>query len=194
MLEGGGKTPILSPMELEEIGFKIIAYPLSLVGVSIRAMQVKLWKLIKFSHARLCLWTSYLCLSNDTLFPHSWCLRALSCCLYLRRPCFNEFFWLLLQDALAALKSGRLPTPSALPSFENIKEIVGFPQYYTEEEWYTTTSSTSTSSSYNRPSGCSQISVHWFCFPMVSATKYLYLTHFLETCWSPSGFWYFFFL
>ena len=44
MLEGGGKTPILSPMELEEIGFKIVAYPLSLVGVSIRAMQVKILK------------------------------------------------------------------------------------------------------------------------------------------------------
>lgn len=40
MLEGGGKTPILTPMELEEIGFKIVAYPLSLIGVSIRAMQV----------------------------------------------------------------------------------------------------------------------------------------------------------
>lgn len=40
MLEGGGKTPILSPLELEDIGFKIVAYPLSLVGVSIRAMQV----------------------------------------------------------------------------------------------------------------------------------------------------------
>lgn len=40
MLEGGGKTPILSPLELEDIGFKIIVYPLSLVGVSIRAMQV----------------------------------------------------------------------------------------------------------------------------------------------------------
>ena len=39
MLEGGGKTPILSPLELEDIGFKIIVYPLSLVGVSIRAMQ-----------------------------------------------------------------------------------------------------------------------------------------------------------
>lgn len=40
MLEGGGKTPILSPVELEEIGFKIIAYPLSLIGVSMRAMEV----------------------------------------------------------------------------------------------------------------------------------------------------------
>jgi hypothetical protein len=40
MLEGGGKTPILSPFQLEELGFKIVAYPLSLLGVSIRAMQV----------------------------------------------------------------------------------------------------------------------------------------------------------
>jgi hypothetical protein len=40
MLEGGGKTPILSPFQLEELGFKIVAYPLSLLGVSICAMQV----------------------------------------------------------------------------------------------------------------------------------------------------------
>lgn len=40
MLEGGGKTPILNPLELEETGFKLVAYPLSLLGVSIRAMQV----------------------------------------------------------------------------------------------------------------------------------------------------------
>lgn len=39
MLEGGGKTPILKPQELEEMGFKLVAYPLSLLGVSIRAMQ-----------------------------------------------------------------------------------------------------------------------------------------------------------
>ncbi|PWZ09816.1 Protein REDUCED WALL ACETYLATION 3 [Zea mays] len=42
MLEGGGKTPILSPVELEEIGYKIIAYPLSLIGVSMRAMESEL--------------------------------------------------------------------------------------------------------------------------------------------------------
>lgn len=41
MLEGGGKTPILNPIELEGIGYKLVAYPLSLIGVSIRAMQVK---------------------------------------------------------------------------------------------------------------------------------------------------------
>jgi 2-methylisocitrate lyase-like PEP mutase family enzyme len=93
MLEGGGKTPILSPFQLEELGFKIVAYPLSLLGVSIRAMQ----------------------------------------------------------DALAAIKSGRLPPPSDLPSFDTMKEIVGYPEYYKEEERYATNVSSATP--YNRPSG-----------------------------------------
>lgn len=39
MLEGGGKTPILAPDELQAMGFKLVAYPLSLLGVSIRAMR-----------------------------------------------------------------------------------------------------------------------------------------------------------
>lgn len=81
MLEGGGKTPILSPMELEEIGFKIVSYPLSLLGVSIRAMK----------------------------------------------------------DALSALKSGRIPPPATLPSFEEIKDIIGFNDYYEEEKCYSMT-------------------------------------------------------
>lgn len=97
MLEGGGKTPILSPLELEDIGFKIVAYPLSLVGVSIRAMQ----------------------------------------------------------DALAALKSGRLPPPSLLPSFETVKDIVGFPKYYEEEARYSTGSSTKNSSYSRMPANAS---------------------------------------
>eukprot|EP00245_Coleochaete_scutata_P017349 TRINITY_DN8485_c0_g1_i1.p1 TRINITY_DN8485_c0_g1~~TRINITY_DN8485_c0_g1_i1.p1 ORF type:complete len:518 (+),score=94.12 TRINITY_DN8485_c0_g1_i1:80-1633(+) len=80
MLEGGGRTPILSPDELATIGFKIVAYPLSLIGVSIRAMK----------------------------------------------------------DALSALKSGRLPPPSQLPSFEEVKAVVGFPEYYVDEAKYAT--------------------------------------------------------
>jgi 2-methylisocitrate lyase-like PEP mutase family enzyme len=40
MLEGGGKTPILTPAELEEIGFSLVVYPLSLIGVAMRAMEV----------------------------------------------------------------------------------------------------------------------------------------------------------
>lgn len=39
MLEGGGKTPILQPQQLQEMGFKLCAYPLSLLGVSVRAME-----------------------------------------------------------------------------------------------------------------------------------------------------------
>ncbi|KAH7282181.1 hypothetical protein KP509_35G017100 [Ceratopteris richardii] len=85
MLEGGGKTPILTPMELEELGFKIVSYPLSLIGVSISAMQ----------------------------------------------------------DALVALKSGRMPPPASLPSFEDIKKVVGFDDYYEEESRYSISSSSS---------------------------------------------------
>ena len=39
MLEGGGRTPLLGPAQLEALGYKVAAYPLSLLGVSIRAMQ-----------------------------------------------------------------------------------------------------------------------------------------------------------
>ncbi|KAE8670293.1 Phosphoenolpyruvate carboxylase family protein isoform 2 [Hibiscus syriacus] len=78
MLEGGGKTPILTPLELEEIGYKLVAYPLSLIGVSIQAMQ----------------------------------------------------------DSLTALKGGRIPPPGSMPSFEEIKEILGFNKYYEEEKRY----------------------------------------------------------
>ncbi|GFR41987.1 hypothetical protein Agub_g2667 [Astrephomene gubernaculifera] len=39
MLEGGGKTPLLPPSALQALGFKLVAYPLSLLGVSVRAMQ-----------------------------------------------------------------------------------------------------------------------------------------------------------
>ncbi|KAH7573390.1 hypothetical protein JRO89_XS03G0138500 [Xanthoceras sorbifolium] len=98
MLEGGGKTPILNPLELEEIGYKIVAYPLSLIGVSIRAMQVRILH------------------------------------------CF---------DSLAALKGGRIPPPGSMPSFEEIKEILGFNIYYEEEKRYTTTSRLSSEVSSN---------------------------------------------
>ncbi|MED6143092.1 hypothetical protein PIB30_003370 [Stylosanthes scabra] len=78
MLEGGGKTPILTPQQLEDIGYKIVVYPLSLIGVSIRAMQ----------------------------------------------------------NALTALKQGVVPPPGTMPSFEEIKDIVGFNTYYQEEKRY----------------------------------------------------------
>ena len=39
MLEGGGSTPICSPKELEDMGFKVVAYPLTLLAVTARAME-----------------------------------------------------------------------------------------------------------------------------------------------------------
>uniref|UniRef100_A0A5B7BEW7 Putative Phosphoenolpyruvate carboxylase family protein isoform 2 n=1 Tax=Davidia involucrata TaxID=16924 RepID=A0A5B7BEW7_DAVIN len=83
MLEGGGKTPILNPIELEDAGYKLVVYPLSLMGVSMRAMQ----------------------------------------------------------DALAAIRGGRIPPPGSMPSFEEIKEILGFNTYYDEEKRYGTSTS-----------------------------------------------------
>lgn len=41
-LEGGGRTPLLSPRQLQELGYSIVAYPLSLVGVATAAMQTAL--------------------------------------------------------------------------------------------------------------------------------------------------------
>ena len=37
---------MLNPTELEDVGFKIATYPLSLMGVSIRAMQVRYLHLV----------------------------------------------------------------------------------------------------------------------------------------------------
>ncbi|KAM0829928.1 hypothetical protein ACQ4PT_066558 [Festuca glaucescens] len=78
MLEGGGKTPILTPAELEEIGFSLVVYPLSLIGVAMRAME----------------------------------------------------------DALLAIKGGGVPPPSSLPSFQEIKDTLGFNRYYEEDKQY----------------------------------------------------------
>ncbi|XP_023640632.1 uncharacterized protein LOC17889256 isoform X2 [Capsella rubella] len=88
MLESGGKVPILNPLELEEIGYKLVAYPISLIGVSIQAMQ----------------------------------------------------------DALLAIKGGRIPPPGSMASLEEINEILGFDTYLEEERRYTTSSSDRTSS------------------------------------------------
>lgn len=41
MFEGKVNTPIIDPRELEAMGYKLVIYPLSLIGVSIRAMQVR---------------------------------------------------------------------------------------------------------------------------------------------------------
>ena len=53
----GGKTPLLSPQQLEAIGYKIAVYPLTLLNVSIQAMRAALISLRRRS-APLLPWTS----------------------------------------------------------------------------------------------------------------------------------------
>jgi 2-methylisocitrate lyase-like PEP mutase family enzyme len=75
MLEQGA-TPILPPAQLESMGFKIAAYPLTLLNSALGAMQ----------------------------------------------------------RALTALKEGQ--PPERLMSFDALKELVGFEDYYAEEARY----------------------------------------------------------
>jgi len=73
-----GDTPLLPPRRLEEIGYKIAAYPLTLLSAATRAMQ----------------------------------------------------------EALAALKAGT--HPGGLVDFAQLRDIVGFPEYYEAEQRYAT--------------------------------------------------------
>lgn len=41
-----------------------------------------------------------------------------------------------MQDALVAIKDGGVPPPSILPSFQEIKDTLGFNRYYKEEKQY----------------------------------------------------------
>ena len=72
----GGKTPLLSPSRLQQIGYSIAVYPLTLLNVSIAAMR----------------------------------------------------------SALVSLKRGE--TPASIMNFEELKQAVGFPEYYAEEARY----------------------------------------------------------
>jgi 2-methylisocitrate lyase-like PEP mutase family enzyme len=74
----GGKTPVLPPAALEEIGFKLAAYPLVLLSAAVSAMQ----------------------------------------------------------QAIAALQpNANAPQPPQV-TFEELKKVVGFPDYYAREERY----------------------------------------------------------
>jgi hypothetical protein len=42
------------------------------------------------------------------------------------------------QDSLTAIKGGRIPPPGSMPSFEELKDILGFNTYYEEEKRYAT--------------------------------------------------------
>ncbi len=73
-----GKTPILPPAQLAEMGYKIAAYPLTLILSAVQAMET----------------------------------------------------------ALEELKDGY--HPKSLASFEHLQEVIGFPDYYQNEERYKT--------------------------------------------------------
>ncbi|QDZ21570.1 phosphoenolpyruvate phosphomutase [Chloropicon primus] len=77
LLEGGVSPTNFSLEELHEMGFTLVSYPLSLLGVSINAMQ----------------------------------------------------------EALLGLREGRVP--EQIPPFEEMKEILGFPEYFRDLNQYT---------------------------------------------------------
>lgn len=56
---------------------------------------------------------------------------------------FSFMNYIQMQDALVAIKGGRIPPPGIMPSFEEIKEILGFNNYYEEEKRYATSRSSS---------------------------------------------------
>ena len=56
MLEGGGKTPAVHPHQLQELGFKLVAYPLSLLSVSVRAQQAALQQLKQVNRCSTAPW------------------------------------------------------------------------------------------------------------------------------------------
>ena len=79
ILEGGGKTPTFDPATLHQMGFRLVAYPLSVFGAAIRGMQ----------------------------------------------------------QAMASLRRGEVPpSPAVIPTFGELQEMVGFPEYYALSERY----------------------------------------------------------
>ncbi|KAI4966933.1 hypothetical protein ZWY2020_035587 [Hordeum vulgare] len=60
-------------------------------------------------------------------------------------------------DALVAITGGRIPPPSSLPSFEEIKDTLGFNRYYEEEKRYVASPAQSSfgSGNYDYTSGAS---------------------------------------
>ena len=61
------------------------------------------------------------------------------------RTCEVDNFKGCKQDALVAIKDGRVPPRGQLPTFEEIKDTVGFNDYYKEEERYSVSSAQASS-------------------------------------------------
>nr|XP_009420133.1 PREDICTED: uncharacterized protein LOC103999950 isoform X2 [Musa acuminata subsp. malaccensis] len=53
MLEGGERTPMLNPVELEEIGSMLVSYPIYLIGISISTLEVGVEQVIPYQWQKL---------------------------------------------------------------------------------------------------------------------------------------------
>ena len=122
MLEGGGKTPILSPKELEEMGFKLVAY-----GMCSRVVVVCRVALVYMLTCVLTILTSSL--HRIVRYPLS--LLGVS---------MNA-----MRRALGELKRGQIPAD--VPEFSDLQRIVGFDRYFEEEAKYEVRSQAQTSPS-----------------------------------------------
>ena len=71
----GGKTPILSPVELGEIGYSLIVYSVSLLGVSMRAMEVCTYT-IHMKHVTLFFYLSLLYIKDESCKNLFFCLNT----------------------------------------------------------------------------------------------------------------------
>jgi hypothetical protein len=126
LLEGGGKTPMVATGTLQQAGFKLVAYPLSLLGVSVKAMQNALQVRCGLS-AEL--------FSFSASVP-SWQGQAIPEC-----RCLPTRWECALVDThmnAQVIKQGSVPDESAMPSFSELQQVLGFPQYFAEARRYST--------------------------------------------------------
>ena len=94
--------------------------------------------------ARLCVLIKFGAASCGSDLLCNWwqlCSCSISChvCVSFPLSIINQIRNPDLQDALIAIKGGRIPPPGSLPSFEEIKDTLGFNHYYEEEKRYIAT-------------------------------------------------------
>jgi hypothetical protein len=105
MLEGGGKTPILPPEELQAMGFKLVAYPLSLLGVSIRAMERALTGLKAGVVPDVRDTGTFVDIQMAVGFPVSAVPMYMTCCLCFYEGCMFLCHWFCRQLVVYAVQT-----------------------------------------------------------------------------------------
>ena len=109
-LLSGGKTPALPVTMLQQMGFKLVAYPLNLLGVTVKAMQTAL-------RVRCC-----------TTACHVPAFSGLPTVSNKRHDVRQ------LQD----IKDAEPPSEGSMPTFEELQALLGFPEYFEEAKKYGT--------------------------------------------------------